>query len=297
MRTSFKLAIALAATLAAAYGIARSTPYWFAPRQAAQVDIHDPALIAQGQYLSRAADCAACHTAPGGKPFAGGLGMQTPMGTIYSTNITPIRKPASAPTTYADFERAVRRGIRHDGQPLYPAMPYASYVIARDAEIKALYAYFMGSVQPVKQDNADSTIPWPANMRWPLAWWQLLFARPRSFSPDPSLDAGQQRGAELVEGLAHCGACHTPRGLAFQEKAMADDGSRQFLSGSVLEGWYAKNLRNESTGLASWSEGEIVDFLRTGRTDRSAAFGGMADVVEHSTQYLSDADLLAMARY
>ena len=92
---------------------------------------------------------------------------------------------------YADFERAVRRGIRHDGQPLYPAMPYASYVIASDAEIKALYAYFMGSVQPVKQDNADSTIPWPANMRWPLAWWQLLFARPRSFSPDPSLDAGQ----------------------------------------------------------------------------------------------------------
>ena len=99
MRTSFKLAIALATTLAAAYGIARSTPYWFAPRQAAQVDIHDPALIAQGQYLSRAADCAACHTAPGGKPFAGGLGMQTPMGTIYSTNITPDPETASAPTT------------------------------------------------------------------------------------------------------------------------------------------------------------------------------------------------------
>jgi len=297
MRTSLKLAIALAATFAAAYGIARTTPYWFAPRQTAQVDIHDPTLIAQGQYLSRAADCAACHTAPGGKPFAGGLGMQTPMGTIYSTNITPDPDTGIGAYDYADFERAVRRGIRHDGQPLYPAMPYASYVIASDAEIKALYAYFMGSVQPVKQGNADSTIPWPANMRWPLAWWQLLFARPRTFNPDPSLDASQQRGAELVEGLAHCGACHTPRGLAFQEKAMADDGSRQFLSGSVLEGWYAKNLRNESTGLASWNEGEIVDFLRTGRTDRSAAFGGMADVVEHSTQYLSDADLLAMARY
>ena len=185
MRTSLKLAIALAATLAAAYGIARTTPSWFAPRQPAQVDIHDPALIAQGQYLSRAADCAACHTAPGGKPFAGGLGMQTPMGTIYSTNITPDPDTGIGAYDYADFERAVRRGIRHDGQPLYPAMPYASYVIASDAEIKALYAYFMGSVQPVRQDNADSTIPWPANMRWPLAWWQLLFARPRSFSPDP----------------------------------------------------------------------------------------------------------------
>lgn len=297
MRTSLTLALALSVTLVAAYGIARSTPYWFAPRQDAQVDIRDPALIAQGRYLSRAADCAACHTAPGGKPFAGGLGMQTPMGTLYSTNISPDRQTGIGAYDYADFERAVRRGIRRDGQPLYPAMPYASYVIASDAEIKALYAYFMGAVEPVRQDNADSTIPWPANLRWPLAWWQMMFARPRHFVADASLDAGQQRGAELVEGLAHCGACHTPRGLAFQEKAMTDDGSRQFLSGSVLEGWYAKNLRNEATGLASWTEGEIVEFLRSGRTDRSAAFGGMADVVEHSTQHLSDADLLAMARY
>ena len=297
MRTSLKLLLALAAAVGAAWGIARSTPYWFAPRQPAVVDIHDPALIARGQYLSRAADCAACHTAPGGRPFAGGLGMQTPMGTLYSTNITPDPVTGIGAYDYADFERAVRRGIRHDGQPLYPAMPYASYVIASDDEIRALYAYFMGAVQPVRQHNADSTIPWPANMRWPLAWWQLLFARPRSFVADPSLDAGQQRGAELVEGLAHCGACHTPRGVAFQETAMADDESRRFLSGSVLEGWYAKNLRNEATGLASWSQDEIVEFLRTGRTDRSAAFGGMADVVEHSTQYLTDADLLAMARY
>ncbi len=297
MRTSFKLLLVLAAATGAAWGIARSTPYWFAPRQHAVVDIHDPALIARGQYLSRVADCAACHTAPGGKAFAGGLGMQTPMGTIYSTNITPDPDTGIGRYDYADFERAVRRGIRHDGLPLYPAMPYASYVIASDDEVQALYAYFMGAVQPVRQHNADSTILWPANVRWPLAWWQLLFARPRSFVADPSLDAGQQRGAELVEGLAHCGACHTPRGLAFEETAMADDQSRRFLSGSVLEGWYAKNLRNEATGLASWSQDEIVEFLRTGRTDRSAAFGGMADVVEHSTQYLPDADLLAMARY
>ena len=297
MRTSLKLALALATTVAAAYGLARSTPYWFAPRQPAEVDIRDPALIARGQYLSRAADCAACHSAPGGKPFAGGLGMQTPLGTLYSTNITPDPVSGIGAYDYADFERAVRRGIRRDGQPLYPAMPYASYVIASDDEIKALYAYFMAAVAPVRQDNADSTIPWPANLRWPLAGWQLLFARPRPFVADPALDAGQQRGAELVEGLAHCGACHTPRGLAFQEQAMADDDSRQFLSGSVLEGWYAKNLRDEATGLASWSEDEIVQFLRTGRTDRSAAFGGMADVVEHSTHYLTDADLLAMARY
>lgn len=282
---------------AAAYGIARSTPLWFAPPQRATVDINDPQLIQRGEYLSRVADCAACHTAPGGKPYAGGLGMQTPMGTIYSTNITPDRTQGIGSYSYADFERAVRRGIRADGQPLYPAMPYVSYMISSDDEIKALYAYFMSSVQPVAQDNAASTIPWPASMRWPLSYWQLMFARPRTHTPDPALDASAQRGAYLVEGFAHCGACHTPRGLAFQEKALGDDDSRHFLSGSVLEGWYAKNLRDEGTGLASWKEDEIVEFLRTGRTDRSAAFGGMADVVEHSTQHMTAEDLQAMAHY
>ncbi len=297
MRTLTKVLLVMVAGTAAAYGIARSTPLWFAPPQRATVDINDPQLIQRGQYLSRVADCAACHTAPGGKPYAGGLGMQTPMGTLYSTNITPDRQQGIGSYSYADFERAVRRGIRADGQPLYPAMPYVSYAISSDDEIKALYAYFMSSVQPVAQGNADSTIPWPANMRWPLSYWQLMFARPRTHVPDPALDASAQRGAYLVEGFAHCGACHTPRGLAFQEKALGDDASRHFLSGSVLEGWYAKNLRDEGTGLASWSEDEIVEFLRTGRTDRSAAFGGMADVVEHSTQHMTADDLQAMAHY
>lgn len=297
MKKLTKLVLVVVAGTAAAYGIARSTPLWFAPRQDAQVDIHDPALVRRGEYLARVADCAACHTAPGGKAFAGGLGMQTPMGTIYSTNITPDVKTGIGGYGYADFERAVRRGIRADGQPLYPAMPYVSYMISSDEEIKALYAYFMSAVAPVEQGNPDTTIPWPASMRWPLSYWQLLFARPRQHQVDPALDARAQRGAYLVEGFAHCGACHTPRGLAFQEKALADDGSRQFLSGSVLEGWYAKSLRNEDIGLSTWSQEEIVEFLRTGRNDRTAAFGGMADVVQHSTQYMTDEDLQAMAHY
>lgn len=297
MKKLTKLVLVVLAGTAAAYGIARSTPLWFAPRQVAQVDVHDPALIKRGEYLSRVADCAACHTAPGGKAFAGGLGMQTPMGTIYSTNITPDKATGIGGYDYADFERAVRRGIRADGQPLYPAMPYVSYMISSDEEIKALYAYFMSSVTPVAQANAATTIPWPASMRWPLSWWQLMFARPREHQIDPALDASAQRGAYLVEGFAHCGACHTPRGLAFQEKALAADDSRQFLSGSVLEGWYAKSLRDEDIGLATWSEADIVEFLRTGRTDRTAAFGGMADVVEHSTQHMSAEDLQAMAHY
>ena len=297
MRKLTKLLLAAAVATAVAYGVARAMPRWLAPAQVATVDVHDPGLVKRGEYLSHVADCAACHTAPGGKPFAGGLGMQTPMGTIYSTNITPDRRDGIGAYSYADFERAVRRGVRADGQPLYPAMPYVSYAITSDDEIKALYAYFMSSVQPVAQANAATTIPWPANMRWPLAYWQLMFARPRAFQPDPALDPVARRGAYLVEGFAHCGACHTPRGLAFQEKALGDDAGRHFLSGSVLEGWYAKNLRDEGTGLATWSEAEIVEFLRTGRTDRTAAFGGMADVVQHSTQHMTSDDLQAMAHY
>jgi len=297
MRKLTKIVLVGAIGFAAAYGGARLLPAWLAPAQPGTVDIKDPQLIQRGAYLSHVADCAACHTAPGGKPFAGGLGMQTPMGTIYSTNITPDPAHGIGGYSYADFERAVRRGVRADGQPLYPAMPYVSYAITSDDEIKALYAYFMSSVQPVDQANAATTIPWPASMRWPLSYWQLMFARPRSFQADPGMDAVAQRGAYLVEGFAHCGACHTPRGLAFQEKALGEDGSRHFLSGSVLEGWYAKNLRDEGTGLATWGEADIVEFLRSGRTDRTAAFGGMADVVQHSTQHMTAEDLQAMAHY
>lgn len=283
--------------LAVVFLIAVSAPYWFATKQEAKVDVRDPQLITKGEYLARAGDCTACHTAPGERPFAGGLAMQTPMGTVYSTNITPDKNTGIGDYSYGDFERAVRRGVRPDGAPLYPAMPYASYVVVSDNDIQALYAYFMSSVEAVGQNNRPTTIPWPLGMRWPLAWWQLLFAQPRRFVTDPLLNADQQRGAYLVEGLAHCGACHTPRGIAFQEEVVRDVDGGTYLSGSVLEGWYAKNLRKESTGLASWTEDQVVDFLRTGRTKRTAAFGSMADVVAHSTQYLSEYDLRGMARY
>lgn len=300
MRQVIKIAaLSAAAMLLAAIGIAKSVPYWFAPKMSnpPTVNINDPELIAKGEYYARVADCVACHTAPGGKPFAGGLGMQTPMGAIYSTNITPDPETGIGNYSYADFERAVRRGVRPDNVSLYPAMPSVSYMIAKDDEIEAMYAYFMSAVEPVRQENHDSTIPWPANMRWPLAWWQLMFAQPREFEEDPTLTAQQNHGAYLVEGLAHCGACHTPRGIGFQEKALSNRDSEHFLAGSVLEGWYAKSLRNEGVGLAIWSEAEIVEFLRTGRTHHTAAFGSMSDVVEKSTQHFTDNDLRAIASY
>lgn len=283
--------------LAIGWGTAVSTQWWFAPKSTEQVDASDPALIAQGEYLARAGDCVACHTAPGGAPFAGGLGLQTPMGTIYATNITPDPDTGIGNYDYGDFERAVRQGVRPDGVHLYPAMPYASYRVVSDEDTKALYAYFMNGVAAVRKDNQPTSIPWPASLRWPLAWWNMMFSSPREFVPPEGADPIVARGAYLVEGLAHCSACHTPRGLAYEEKALFEDGSGRFLSGSVLEGWYAKNLRNEDTGLVTWSEPELLAFLKTGRNQTTAAFGSMSDVVEHSLQYLTDEDLTAIARY
>jgi mono/diheme cytochrome c family protein len=258
----------------------------------------DPALVKQGEYLARAGDCVACHTAKGGKPFAGGLPMETPIGTLFSTNITP-HASGIGQYRYEDFERAVRQGIGKDGSTLYPAMPYPSYARVSDQDMQALYAYFMHGVQPVAQQNKASDIPWPLSMRWPLAFWRGLFAPEVKPVEAAGRDPVVARGAYLVEGLGHCGACHTPRAITLQEKALDTTDGDAFLAGSApLEGWIAKSLRGDhKDGLGSWNEAQIVAFLKTGRNERTAVFGGMSDVVEHSMQYMSDADLTAIARY
>ncbi|MBS3185037.1 MULTISPECIES: cytochrome c [unclassified Pseudomonas] len=259
----------------------------------------DEALVRQGEYLARAGDCVACHTAKGGKPFAGGLPMETPIGTVYSTNITPDASGIGQ-YSFADFDRAVRQGIAKDGSTLYPAMPYPSYARVSDDDMQALYAYFMQGVEPVAQPNKPTDIPWPLSMRWPLSIWRGLFAPEiKAWQAPAGADPVVSRGAYLVEGLGHCGACHTPRALTMQEEALSPADGEQFLAGSApLEGWIAKNLRGDhKDGLGNWSEAQLVQFLKTGRSDRSAVFGGMSDVVEHSMQHLSDADLTAIARY
>ncbi|UQS90799.1 cytochrome c [Pseudomonas chlororaphis subsp. piscium] len=261
------------------------------------------ALIKQGEYLARAGDCVACHTAKDGKPFAGGLPMETPIGTIYSTNITPD-KTGIGEYSFDDFDKAVRHGVAKSGSSLYPAMPYPSYARVSDADMQALYAYFMQGVAPVVQDNRDSDIPWPLSMRWPLAGWRWMFAPSvaglqGSGQAQAAEDPVVSRGAYLVEGLGHCGACHTPRALTMQEKALSASEGSHFLAGSApLEGWIAKSLRGDhKDGLGSWSEEQLVQFLKTGRSDRGAVFGGMSDVVVHSMQYMTEEDLTAIARY
>ncbi|UZE12115.1 c-type cytochrome [Pseudomonas sp. B21-053] len=263
---------------------------------AAEVDQN---LIKQGEYLARAGDCVACHTAKDGKPFAGGLPMETPIGTIYSTNITPD-KTGLGDYSFEDFDKAVRHGVAKNGSTLYPAMPYPSYASVTEPDMQALYAYFMYGVAPVAQENKASDIPWPLSMRWPLMGWRWMFAPAvADYKAAPGADAVVSRGAYLVEGLGHCGACHTPRALTMQEKSLNAGEGSTFLSGSApLEGWIAKSLRGDhKDGLGSWSEEQLVQFLKTGRSDRSAVFGGMSDVVTHSMQYMTDADLSAIARY
>jgi mono/diheme cytochrome c family protein len=234
---------------------------------------------------------------PGGKAFAGGLKMGTPLGAIYSTNITPDPDNGIGNYTFEDFDRAVRKGVAKDGHRLYPAMPYPSYAKITDDDMHALYDFFMKEVPPVKQANKPSEIPGYLSFRWPLAIWDALFTESGAYVPSKEHDAAWNRGAYLVEGLGHCGACHTPRGWAFQEKAL-DDGSSTYLKGAELDAWFAPNLRGDQrTGLGAWSQGDLAAFLRTGHNGRAVAFGSMLDVVNNSTPYLSDDDVNAMAAY
>ncbi len=250
-----------------------------------------------GEYLARAGDCVSCHSAPDGKAFAGGLKMGSPLGIIYSTNITPDSETGIGSYSLQDFDRAVRQGIAKDGHRLYPAMPFPSYRKLTDADVAALYDFFIKEVRPVHQENMKNEIPWPLSIRWPLAIWSFVFTPGGSYVAKSEQDADWNRGAYLVQGLGHCGACHTPRGLAFQEKAL-DQSSTVYLSGSLLDAWYAPDLRGDArTGLGSWSKDDLVDFLKYGHNRGGTAFGSMIDVINNSTPYLSDADIAAIATY
>ena len=247
-----------------------------------------------GEYLARAGDCVACHSAPGGKPFAGGLKMATPIGTISTTNITPDKETGIGAYSLEDFDRAVRRGIAPDGRRLYPAMPYPSYAKLTDDDVRALYAYFMREVPAIRQANLPNDIPPYLSPRWPMAVWNTAFAPAVGFTPDTTKDAQWNRGAYLVEGLGHCGACHTPRGVAFQERGLDARDSR-FLAGATLDDWVAPSLRQDrATGLGTWTAAEIAEFLKTGHNRHASAYGSMSDVIANSTPYLTDADLSAI---
>ena len=258
----------------------------------------DPATLARGAYLAKAGDCAGCHTAPlGGAPFAGGQGLGSPFGTIMSTNITPDPRYGIGRYTFDDFARALREGVARGGKRLYPAMPYASFAKISDDDLRALYAYMMHGVTPVARPAPRSDVAFPFNQRWALRFWQWVFVPRGVYADKPGRDAQWNRGAYLVQGLGHCGACHTPRGAAYQERGY-DERSTDYLTGGVNDHWFAPNLTGDrGSGLGRMSEAQIASFLKTGHGNGAIAFGTMVAQVEDSTQYLTDQDLAAIAHY
>ncbi|WP_206059715.1 cytochrome c [Novacetimonas cocois] len=271
-----------------------------ADRAHAQTPVQaDSALIEHGAYVAVLGDCMACHTVSGNTSYSGGLPLATPIGTIYSTNITPDRQTGIGSYSYEDFEQAVRHGIRKDGKTLYPAMPYPDFRHINDEDMHALYAFFMSGVKPVHHQDRAPAISWPLSMRWPLAWWRWMFV-PSGEAPSAAVahDALADRGAYLVEGAGHCGTCHTPRGFALEQKAFSPQDGSAYLAGSRIDHYTVSNLRGgDIVGLGSWNEDDIVRFLQSGRNQHAAVFGGMADVVYQSTQHMSEADLRAIAHF
>jgi mono/diheme cytochrome c family protein len=260
------------------------------------------ALVEKGRYLATAGDCIACHTGAGRQAYVGGLALASPVGIIYSSNITPDRDSGIGNYSLNDFDRVLRHGILPSGKTLYPAMPYPSYARLRDEDVLAIYIYFMHGVKPVHAENRASEIRWPLSMRWPLAIWRKLFAPDPDQLPSVAIhysDPVVERGAYLVQGLGHCGSCHTPRALTLQEKALDESGADYLVGGQVIDGWGAVNLRgNGADGLGRWAKQDLADLLRKGHSASHAVIGSaMSDVVVHSTQYLYDDDLDAMAAY
>src|SRR5580698_2581740 len=257
---------------------------------------HDAELIDRGAYLARLGDCAACHSIPGKPAFSGGLRMVTPIGAIYSTNITPDDTHGIGRFTLADFDRALRFGVA-DGHTLYPAMPYTSYFNTTPEDVAALYAWFKYGVAAAAVPNRSGDIPFPLSMRWPLTYWRWLFAsRPEPFKPAPGMTPEVAKGAYFVDGLGHCGECHTPRAITMQVKAIAPGDGPAYLSGAVIENFFAPSLRSGGPGtIGTWTDTDLAQFLRTGANTYGIAFGSMTDVIVHSTQYLTGEDALAAA--
>jgi mono/diheme cytochrome c family protein len=260
---------------------------------------HASSTLEQGEYLVRAANCISCHTVPGGKVFAGGLPFPTEFGTIYSTNITPDAATGIGGWSFKQFEAAMRQGMRPDGQHLYPAFPYTSFTKISDADLRVLYDYFMG-LKPVHAPAHANELSFPFSQRRLLGVWKGLYFEPGRFAPDPAQTAQWNRGAYLVEALAHCSACHSPRNYLGAEKASAafTGGKLDEMEperGPVKRG--APNLTSAAHGLRAWSVDDLAGYLKLGIGSRARLMGTMNEVVLNSTRHLTEADTRAMAVY
>ena len=293
MKRSFAWAAALFVVVAALYVFLNRTDKSVGEAPALNGAPADAALLVRGEYLTRMADCVACHTVPGkGPPFAGGLAFKLPFGTIYSSNITA--DPATGIGDWSDdqFVRALHDGVRADGQRLYPAFPYTSYTTLSRKDALAIKAYLF-SLPKVSQPNKESDLSFPFNQRWAMGFWNAAFFKSSRFEADASKPLAWNQGKYLATSLGHCAECHTPRNFAFAME------TRNALAGETVQGWRAHNITSDAkSGIGAWSDAEIVAYLTTGHAEgRGSASGPMGEAVEHSLQYLKPDDASALASY
>ena len=284
--------VALLATVALFLG-ARYEPISVDP-----VDAAGDALVERGRYLATAGNCAACHTADDGA-MAGGVPFETPFGTVYSTNISPDEATGIGAWSAGDFLNSMRFGVRPDGAHLYPVFPYTSFTKITDRDSLAIFA-FLKTLPPVRQANRENELRFPFNQRWLLAAWKSLFFTPGALETSDDQTQQWNRGAYLVEALAHCGECHSPRnafGAVKEGEYLAGGRYMDKVPGGQYRPWAAPNLSSHEQGLGLWSAAELVTYLQTGRNQFVDTFGPMNDVILHSTRHLESEDLAAMAVY
>ncbi|HEY8230158.1 MAG TPA: c-type cytochrome [Rhodanobacteraceae bacterium] len=271
----------------ASAGVAVAAVQVYAPTHARQ----PWGTIQQGKYLTRAGDCKSCHTAEGGKPYAGGRPVPTPFGIVYSVNITPDPDTGIGAWSEDDFYRAMHDGIDQQGNRLYPAFPYPWYTHMTRGDVDAIKAY-LDTVKPVRQVDREPKLGWPFSMRSMLAVWDKMYLDARQFQPDPKRSAEWNRGKYLVDGAGHCGACHSSKNM------LGHADTSHPMQGGMAEHVFAPNLgAGERDGLSGWTRQDIVEYLATGSNRLATAAGPMAEVVQASTQYLKQRDLEAMATY
>ncbi|MGN2253434.1 c-type cytochrome [Frateuria sp. GZRe12] len=263
------------------------------PSQTTAAKLQEPALVARGAYLATIGDCAACHTAQGGKPYAGGRALPTPFGDVPAPNLTPDDATGLGQWSFDAFWRALHEGVGRDGHALYPAFPYTSYTRVSREDAFALFAY-LKTLPPVRSQTAAPSLRFPYDLRAGLTTWRTLYFRPGEFVADPKQSAEWNRGAYLVQGLGHCNECHIAR------DNLGGLPSNETLTGGQIpaQNWYAPDLSTHAHGgLEGWGTDDIVTLLRTGQSRKGAAFGPMADVVMQSTQHMHEDDLRAIAVY
>ncbi|MBP2230463.1 mono/diheme cytochrome c family protein [Azospirillum agricola] len=263
----------------------------FAAAGTIRADSQDYELVERGRYVAVAADCVACHSVPGGKPYAGGVRLDTPFGALVAPNITPDRETGIGAWTEDDLRRALHEGIGRGGKRLYPAMPYPAYTKMTDEDVRALWAY-LTTLEPVNNAVDVNQLPFPFDIRLSMAGWNLLNFEPGRFRPDPRKTEEWNRGAYLVEALGHCGTCHTPK------TALGADEDDRALEGANLQAWYAPAITTDTrTGIGGWSKEQLVAYLKTGANHATIASGPMAEEIRNSSSKMTDADLAAMATY